>query len=535
MPSALQITVVSGSNAGSSYPLGSDRIHIGRASDCKVVLDDPEVSDEHASVKLQGDVAEIRDLGSSSGTFVDGNRIERPTLLEPGDEFKIGSTTFKLTAEGSPAATASAAAAGGAAAGTATAASAGGGSSSGGWWSNLSGAAKGGIIAVIAIIVIAIVVVVASSGGGGGGTLSESEIVKEAKPSTLLVVGRSRGVSPLSGTSNSISDSGTAWVYNAEKGLIVTNAHVVVNVSSVQAGFESSGLTHATIVGVDAEHDLAVLHVSPGDLPGLKTMELAEAEDVEQGESVYALGFPGNGNTESDFLNTPFQATAGTLSTLDDEATVSYDAFEQEENENAGLLLTDLYQTDAAINPGNSGGPLVNDEGKLVGVNVAGGGGESQNDAISIDTVNDVVPKLAKGESHAWLGLGVSALAEHLTDCPQKESEGVGFCVASESEIEGQNFKNEEVKGGMLLGAVTRDTPVDQQTVLGEALSEASRHGFYLLITKVNGTPVTTMQQYINTVGQIGNGQEVTTENLQVTLDSSVQNQGPFEEKFHAP
>ena len=131
--------------------------------------------------------------------------------------------------------------------------------------------------------------------------------------------------------------------------------------------------------------------------------------------------------------------------------------------------------------------------------------------------------------------LGVSALASHLTDCPQKESEGVGFCIASESEIEGQNFKNDEVKGGMLLGAVTRDTPVDQQTVLGEALSEASRHGFYLLITKVNGTPVTTMQQYINTAGQVGNGQEVTTENLQVTLDSSVQNQGPFEEKFHAP
>lgn len=180
-----------------------------------------------------------------------------------------------------------------------------------------------------------------------------------------------------------------------------------MNAGTIMAGYDGTSLTHATIVAVDARDDLAVLRVSPGDLPGLTTLPLAETGSVEQGETVYALGFPGNGATESNFLKTPFQATAGTISTLDDEATVSYDAFGQEEvhceeDTNAGLLLTNLYQTDAAVNPGNSGGPLVNDHGELVGVNVAGGG-ENQNDAISIKTVRSIVPELAKGNSATWL------------------------------------------------------------------------------------------------------------------------------------
>ena len=152
-----------------------------------------------------------------------------------------------------------------------------------------------GVVPLLALMVGAVAFV--GSGCGGSSTLSEQDIAKELKPSTLIVVGRSRGVTPLSGSSGGITDSGSAWVYDAAKGLIVTNAHVVVNASSVQAGFDGTSLTGATIIGVDAENDLAVLHVSPGDLPGLKTLELAEPEDVEQGEPVYALGFPGNGTT----------------------------------------------------------------------------------------------------------------------------------------------------------------------------------------------------------------------------------------------
>jgi S1-C subfamily serine protease len=276
--------------------------------------------------------------------------------------------------------------------------------------------------------------------------------------------------------------------------------------------------------------------VSPGDLPGLTTLPLAENGAVEQGETVYALGFPGNGATQSNFLNTPFQATAGTLSTLDDEATVSYDAFDQEEvhgeeNTNAGLLLTGLYQTDAAVNPGNSGGPLVNDQGELVGVNVAGGGGENQNDAISIKTVRAIVPELAEGKSIAWLGLGLSGLSSGLAECGNEPD----FCLESptEGEIEDKTYTNSNLKGGLLVSAVTRDTPIDQETEMSDILSTYSRRGYYVMISSINNQPVTSQQQYVNLVEQIGSGQEVEVTHYDVAFGEP--NIGPFTETFHAP
>lgn len=537
----LQIEARSGGLAGSTYPLGERWLHVGQDPQCDIVLSGSDVAPEHAAVKGLDDVAEIRDLGSRDGTFVNGERITRRTLLEPGDEFRVGSTVFAVVPMPAGAA-ASAPVAGLAAAGTEPAAAVAGDGGDGdggaptpGWWSRRNTLTKVAMVAVPLLVVAGVVVAIVASGGSSG-PLSESEIVETAKPSTLLVVGRSRGVSPISGTANSIVGSGSAWVYDAERGLIVTNAHVVVDASTVVAGFDSTSLTHATIVGVDARDDLAVLRVSPGDLPGLTTLPMAEPENVEQGETVYALGFPGNGQTEENFLKTPFQATAGTLSSLEDESTVSYDAFEQEAvhgepNTNSGLLLTGLYQTDAAVNPGNSGGPLVNDEGELVGVNVAGGAGESQNDAISVKTVREIVPQLADGKSIAWLGLGLSGLSEGLAACGNEPD----FCLESETEgeEEGRTYTNRGLKGGMLVSAVTRDTPVDQETDLSELLSTASRNGYYVLITSINNQPVTTQQQYINLAGQLTSGQQVEIVHYDVTTEDV--NQGPYLDTIHAP
>jgi putative serine protease PepD len=526
----LKIAVRSGPGSGISHSLGSRWLHIGRDPECALVLRDEEVEPEHASIKGLGTVAEIRDLGSHEGTFVNGERIERATLLEPGDEVRIGGSVLALEITDG-AITAPPASPPGVGAGAGDGGVATGGGEAGGR-GGPSRRTLIGIVAAVVAIAVAVVAVIALTGSSGG-PLSESEIITNTKPSTLLVVGRSHGVTPLSGSSGQIVDSGTAWVYDAEKGMLVTNAHVVQNAGVIQAGFDSTNLTHATIVAVDARDDLAVLRVSPGDLPGLKTLPLAEARSAEQGDAVYALGFPGNGKTESDFLKTPFQATAGTISTLEDQATVTYDAFEQPENGNAGLLLTGLYQTDAAINPGNSGGPLVNDQGELVGVNVAGGG-QNQNDAISIETVRKEVPKLAEGKSVAWLGLGLSALATPLANCPQSSSE-VGFCLTSDSEGENGISSNSNLRGGMLISSVTRDTPVDQQTELPEFLSYYSRREFYVLVTAINNVPIITQQQYINATEQIESGQQVEMTHYDVTLDPNTSNIGPFTETFHAP
>ncbi len=530
---AAAVEIRTGALAGSTFEIDK-RMVIGSDSSCDISLSDPEVSDEHASIRVHDGAIEIRDLGSRSGTFVNAVRITEPTALGPGDEVRVGSTVLRgaqpdaaagvqpspraavtapvLTPEATPASFPKASA----------------GPPSGGLKKRRNLAIGAGALLLVAVVVVAVVVIASS---GSSGPLNESQIIAADKPSTLMVVGRGVGASPINGGTNKILDSGSAWVYNANKGLIVTNAHVVMNASAYEAGYNSTSLAPATVVAVDARDDLAMLKVNSSNL---KTLPMSEPGKVEQGDTVYALGYPGNGNSQEDFLQSPFQATQGTLSTLKDEATVSYDAFDQENNENSGLLLKNLYQTTAAVNPGNSGGPLVNDHGELVGVNVARGNGESQNDAISIATVRRVVPKLAKGESTAWLGLGLNALATPLAGCPHSSQE-TGFCLESNSEQPGGNqVSNKGLKGGMLVGAVTKDTPVEQQTELAQVVSKSVHNEYFVLVTTINGVPVTSQQQYIDTAGQIEDGTELEMCHLDVTL-SKAQNVGPYCEKFHAP
>jgi hypothetical protein len=166
---------------------------------------------------------------------------------------------------------------------------------------------------------------------------------------------------------------------------------------------------------------------------------------------------------------------------------------------------------------------------------VARGGGESQNDAISVSTVREEVSRLAKGESTAWLGVGLNALAGSLAGCPQSRQE-VGFCIQSESEdSEGNKYDNEGLAGGMLVGAVTRDTPIDQQTELSQVVSRSVGNEYFVLVTSINGTPVTNEQQYVNLASQIESGQQVEMCHLDVTLNNQAANVGPYCEKFNAP
>jgi S1-C subfamily serine protease len=529
--SGLGVEVRTGPLAGRYFEV-TRRIVIGSDPSCDAVLDDPEVSEEHASLRLHEGALEIRDLDSASGTFVNARRILAPTALRPGDEVRLGSAVLVTAQRAAAAATAGPDER---SASSFPSPAAGAPESAGSGDQGRSGRGKrialiaGGVLALLAAIVV---VVVLATSGGSSGPLSEAQIVEATKPSTLMVVGRGVGASPITGGTNKILDSGSAWVYDAEKGLIVTNAHVVQNASSFEAGYDQNTLRRANLVAVDARDDLAMLKVGSFEL---KTLPMAEPASVKQGETVYALGYPGNGSSEENFLSSPFQATEGTIATLEDEATVSYDAFEQKENENSGLLLKHLYQTTAAVNPGNSGGPLVNDQGELVGVDVARGGGESQNDAVSVATVRKEVSKLAKGESTAWLGLGLNALAGPLAGCPQSEAEA-GFCIASESEdSEGNKYNNEALTGGMLVGAVTRDTPVDQQTELSQVVSKSVANEYFVLVTSINGTPVTNEQQYVNLASQIESGQQVEMCHLDVTLDRHAANVGPYCEKFNAP
>jgi S1-C subfamily serine protease len=168
-----------------------------------------------------------------------------------------------------------------------------------------------------------------------------AEIVR---PSVVRV--RSWGGDP-KGKGSATTDVGTGVVV-VDKGLILTNLHVVAGAARVEVVFADGTESEATVVSVAPEHDLAVIRakVLPDDLVAAT---LRSTEDLRPGDEVVAVGFPfGIGPSVS----------AGVVSGLRREF----------RSPRGQRLLTNLIQFDAAANPGNSGGPLVTMDGEVVGI-----------------------------------------------------------------------------------------------------------------------------------------------------------------------
>ncbi len=185
------------------------------------------------------------------------------------------------------------------------------------------------------------------------------------------------------------ADSGTGIVLN-EKGLILTNDHVVAGASSltVSPGKSSSVTRTGTLVGEEANSDLALIRVDPSGL-NLKPLSLVSSSSVQVGDPVYAIGNP-YGLDET--------LTRGIVSALAREISAP-----------DGSKIAGVIQTDAALNPGNSGGPLLNEQGDVIGVNsqiasdaasVAGSqpGSTGVGFAISSNTVAQAIKKIEAGE-----------------------------------------------------------------------------------------------------------------------------------------
>jgi putative serine protease PepD len=180
---------------------------------------------------------------------------------------------------------------------------------------------------------------------------------------------------------------------------IVTNAHVVDSSTHVTVRFGARGADlDGTVLGVDASSDLAVVHLQPGSAP--KTahpLPLADSRSVQVGDTAIAIGNP---------FGLDRTATEGIVSGLGRRI--------QAPN---GFEIDQAIQTDAPINPGNSGGPLLDDSGRVIGVNsqIETGGSSNGNVGIGFavpsNTVRRVVPVLEQGKSveHAFLGVEAAA------------------------------------------------------------------------------------------------------------------------------
>ena len=174
-----------------------------------------------------------------------------------------------------------------------------------------------------------------------------TRVVKGASQSVVHIIVLKKVQDPRTRKMTEQPGLGSGFVISSD-GYIVTNNHVIENALSITVTFADGLEFKADLIGADPSTDIAVLKVYGGDL---KALQFANSDDLEAGQIAIAIGNP---------MGLQHTVTAGVVS-----------AKGRTLRANNGRLIDDIIQTDAALNPGNSGGPLVNSEGRVIGVNTA--------------------------------------------------------------------------------------------------------------------------------------------------------------------
>jgi S1-C subfamily serine protease len=319
------------------------------------------------------------------------------------------------------------------------------------------------------------------------GALSVNAIYKHAAPGVVQVtatqVVSTPGVDPFGFAFPAQQKSealGSGFVID-KAGHIVTNYHVVEHARSVDVSFSNNESMKAKIVGADASTDIAVLQVDT-HARALTPLALGNSDAVRVGDAVVAIGNPfGYDRT----------VTAGIVSALQRviRAPNSYS-------------IDHVIQTDAALNKGNSGGPLLDARGNVIGVNsqiAAGDSGASGNVgigfAVPINTVKTVAAQIIKSghAEHAYLGISVQPVtrtAAKLFHLPSTH----GLLVASVQPGSGA------AKAGLRAGT-------GNATLAGETYPLGGD-----LITKIESTPLYSLDQLRDVIGQKQPGDEAQLE-----------------------
>jgi S1-C subfamily serine protease len=169
---------------------------------------------------------------------------------------------------------------------------------------------------------------------------------------------------------------GSGFILNKD-GLILTNNHVIGNAQKVEVKLSDQHTYKAQVLGVDPNHDLALLKIVA---PNLVPATLAESQGLVVGQRVYAIGNP---------FGLQGTMTRGIISAI------------RSIRGPQGNPIEDAIQTDAAVNPGNSGGPLLNSRGEVIGITtlIANNGADQSSGigfAIPINTAKAVLDDFAK-------------------------------------------------------------------------------------------------------------------------------------------
>ena len=188
--------------------------------------------------------------------------------------------------------------------------------------------------------------------------------------------------------------SGFLW---DDRGHVVTNYHVIQGGNRFSVALSDGTVHEARLVGYEPRKDLAVLAIDPEGL-SIDPLPLGNSQELVVGQKVLAIGNP---------FGLDGSLSTGVISALGREI-----------QSVAGTVIEDVIQTDASINPGNSGGPLLDSQGRLIGVTTAifstSGSSAGVGFAVPAATVQRLVPQLIEFGRVKWAGLGITVLPDHM-------------------------------------------------------------------------------------------------------------------------
>jgi S1-C subfamily serine protease len=185
-----------------------------------------------------------------------------------------------------------------------------------------------------------------------------------------------------------------------EEGYVLTNFHVIEGADKIQVALSDGSKYPAELIGTAPEHDLAIIRIKSDR--SFRPLKFGNSDDIEVGQKVYAIGNPFGLNST---------LTTGIISAIGRPLTTE-----------SGIVIENVIQTDTPINPGNSGGPLIDTEGRIIGINTAiftpSGGSIGIGFAIPINSARMIIPDLITyGKIRKpWLGIVGVPLWEELSD-----------------------------------------------------------------------------------------------------------------------
>ena len=268
------------------------------------------------------------------------------------------------------------------------------------------------------------------------------------------------------------SGSGSGFIIG-ESGIIVTNYHVVENASKLVVTLSNNSQWPGKLIGADPNNDLAIVRIQ-APVDSYDILEFSNSNDIVVGQKVLALGNP---------FGLRQTLTTGIISALGRTIAAKN-----------GRKIEGIIQTDAAINPGNSGGPLLDSEGKVIGINTAiigSAGSVGIGFAVPSNTALRILPDLLEYGyvRRPWLGI---------EPIPTVYLRRIGI----------------DVPDGLLIARVVIGASADQAGLRGA--TRTVKVGRYKvpwggdIITHINGSPVFTMEDLAQQIETRKSGDEVT-------------------------